>query len=110
VRRLELHAHLSPAVLQGVADHAAELVRDSFGCQFIAEVLLGASGEKTPALNAVAALAAGDPNSDSHVAATAAGGRMLKALVAGGHYNNKEKRVEREFSAIANHYISRNLT
>ncbi|KAA8894113.1 armadillo-type protein [Sphaerosporella brunnea] len=94
VRRSELRTHLSPAVLQAIADHAVELVQDSFGCQFIAEVLLGSSGDKSAALNAVAALATGDPNSESHVVATAAGGRMLKTLVAGGHYNSKEKRVE----------------
>jgi pumilio family protein 6 len=110
VRRSELRAHFSPALLQSITDHAADLVQDSFGCQFITEVLLGASGEKSAALNAVAALAAGNPNSESHLAATAPGGRMLKTLVAGGHYNSKEKRVEREFFASLNHDVSGKLT
>ncbi|KAF8534742.1 armadillo-type protein [Trichophaea hybrida] len=85
VRQTELRNHLSPIVLQGVVDYAADLVHDSFGCQFIIEVLLGAS---------VTDLATGNPNTESHVASTAAGGRMLKTLVAGGHYNNKERKVE----------------
>jgi pumilio family protein 6 len=96
--------------LQSITDHAAELVKDSFGCQFLTEVLLGTSGEKIVALNAVAALAAGNPNSESHVAATAPGGRMLKTLVAGGYYNSKEKRVERKFSAGLSHDVSGKLT
>lgn len=48
VRQSELRNHLSPIVLQGVADHSAELVRDSFGCQFATEVLLGSSGTYPP--------------------------------------------------------------
>ncbi|KAI5788184.1 armadillo-type protein [Pyronema domesticum] len=94
VRQAELRTHLSPIVLKGVADNAAELVKESFGCQFITEVLLGASGDKTAAVEAVAAIAAGNPEDKDHVAATAAGGRMLKTLVAGGHYNNKTKQVD----------------
>ena len=45
-------------------------------------------------MSAVASLAAGDPTEDGHIATTAAGGRMLKTLVAGGHYNSKLKKVE----------------
>jgi len=119
VRQTELRNHLSPIVIQGVADHAADLAQDSFGCQFITEVFMGATGksrhtqgnihltdwsitgDKSSAIDAVAELATGSPNSESHVAATAAGGRMLKTLVAGGHYNNKEKKVEREFSYLS---------
>jgi len=45
-------------------------------------------------MTAVASLAAGNPTEDGHIATTAAGGRMLKTLVAGGHYNNELKKVE----------------
>ena len=51
-------------------------------------------GDKSAAIEAVAELASGNPTDEGHVATTAAGGRMLKTLVAGGHYNNKEKKVE----------------
>lgn len=44
VKQNELRTHLSPSVLAGVAEHAAELAQDSFGCSFITEVLLGAAG------------------------------------------------------------------
>ena len=44
LRMSELRAHLSPALLGGIAENAEDLVHDSFGCQFIAEVLLGAVG------------------------------------------------------------------
>jgi len=57
-------------------------------------MLLFYTGDKSAAMNAVASLAAGDPTEDGHIATTAAGGRMLKTLVAGGHYNSKLKKVE----------------
>ena len=44
VKQRELKTHMSPSVLAGVAEHAVDLVQDSFGCSFITEVLLGATG------------------------------------------------------------------
>lgn len=43
-RQAELRAHFSSIVVNGVAENAGALGADSFGCQFVSEVLLGASG------------------------------------------------------------------
>ncbi|CUS08346.1 unnamed protein product [Tuber aestivum] len=97
-RLSELRAHFSQPFLQCIAKNAGDLIRDSFGCQFITEVLLGSTGDKSPALHALASTAAGDPKtadgSDGpHVVNTAAVGRMYKTLVTGGHYSSKENKA-----------------
>lgn len=83
-----------------VAARAAELARSSFGCQFIVDVLLADGGEgegadKTSALAALAALAAGDPNDAEHIAQSPAAGSMLKTLVAGGRFDPATKSLVR---------------
>ncbi len=109
-RRNELTKALSPPLLKAIAAGATNLVASSFGCQFITEVLFGAEGDKSAALAAVAAAAAGNPSlvrspahTDTvaaegalavpHVAATAYGGKMLKALIAGGRFDNKINKI-----------------
>ncbi|PWW76023.1 ARM repeat-containing protein [Tuber magnatum] len=97
-RQSELRAHFSQPFLQCIAKHAGELIRDSFGCQFITEVLLGSTGDKFPALQALASTASGNPKTadnsdDPHVVNAAAVGRMYKTLVTGGHYSSKENKV-----------------
>ncbi|KAI9797606.1 MAG: pumilio domain member 6 [Piccolia ochrophora] len=105
VRHAELAKTLAPPLLRAIASHAADLVLSSFGCQFIADVLLRApvssakeddddDDERTPALAAVAALAADDPSAPSHIAHNPAAGRMLKALALGGVYNPSTKKVD----------------
>ncbi|RPB14959.1 ARM repeat-containing protein [Morchella conica CCBAS932] len=93
-RQSELRNHFSPVLIEGITGNAEDLCANSFGCQFIIEVLLGATGDKASTLERVAEQAAGDPTSEGHIVGTAFGGRMLKTLVAGGHYNPKEKKVE----------------
>lgn len=46
-RQAELRTHFSSALIDGVAENAEALGADSFGCQFVSEVLLGASGNTT---------------------------------------------------------------
>jgi pumilio family protein 6 len=107
-RRNELAKALSPYLLKAIEAAAADLVATSFGCQFITEVLFGAEGDKTAALKAVAETAAGDPSYAQppisregtedprplpHLASTAWGGKMLKALIAGGRFDIKTKSV-----------------
>lgn len=111
VRRSELAKALSPYLLTAIATAASDLVTTSFGCQFITEVMFGADGDKSSALEAIAQTAAGDPSyveassgadpvvtSDvapavGHIANTSFGGRALKALVAGGHFDIKTKSI-----------------
>jgi pumilio family protein 6 len=92
-RRMELVTPLSPAYIDTVAENASTLVKDAFGCQLIAAVLLSAVGDKTAVVEAVANQTDGDPTTDDHPAKAAHAGRLLRALVAGGHYDAKQKKV-----------------
>ncbi|KAK8216374.1 pumilio domain-containing protein [Phyllosticta capitalensis] len=94
VRRKEIVRAYSPSLLSVVAADPSALAESSFGCQFITETLLGAEGDKTEAVNAVAALAAGDPNSEGHIAQTSHAGRMLKSLATGGHFDPQTKQLK----------------
>ena len=93
VRRKELVASLSPSLLSLIVSHTKDLVSISFGCQFITEVLLGATEGRKPALNAVAALTNSDKNAGDLLKQPAAG-RMLKTLVQGGRFNPETKAVD----------------
>ncbi|RKF53504.1 Pumilio homology domain family member 6 [Golovinomyces cichoracearum] len=106
-RRSELAKQLSPYLLKVIEMAASRLIMTSFGCQFVTEVLLGVQGDKNVALNAVAATAVGDPtlsphqalkektsdksidklSSTVHNAASSHGAKMLRSLLAGGHFN-----------------------
>jgi pumilio family protein 6 len=108
IRRSELAKALSPFLLKAIESAAGDLVASSFGSRFVTEVLFGAEGDKSASLKAVADTAAGDPKylqpaaaregtedsqPPSHIAATPWGGKMLKALIAGGRYDIKTKIV-----------------
>jgi pumilio family protein 6 len=107
IRRAELVKALSPYLLKAIAAASSDLIATSFGCQFVTEVLFGADGDKSAALKAVAEAAAGDPtyvqpsagegaeNAEppSHIGTTPYGGKMLKALIAGGRFDNNTKTV-----------------
>lgn len=93
IRRRELVKSLSPSLLSFIAANAESLVQTSFGCQFITEVLLSASGEREPALNAIAALVHGSPETRAFLDSPAAG-RMLKSLVLGGRFNPQTKAID----------------
>ncbi|KAK0633356.1 armadillo-type protein [Immersiella caudata] len=105
VRRKELVAAMSPQLLAAVASSPNDLAYTSFGCQFITDVLLSTVGDKTSALEAVASIAAGDPTPTEseevypppppHISLTSHGGKMLKALLAGGRFDRKEGAVKR---------------
>jgi pumilio homology domain family member 6 len=113
-RRQELAKALSPYLLTAITSAAPDFVTTSFGCQFVTEVLFGADGDKSSALKAIASTAAGDPTLSTseipspeakdkdkintplpqlHIAQTPHGGKMLKALISGGRYDPKAKRV-----------------
>ncbi|EME88880.1 uncharacterized protein MYCFIDRAFT_107613, partial [Pseudocercospora fijiensis CIRAD86] len=91
-RRQEIIKNFSEPLLEFVADRATNLVQSSFASQAVTEILLECSGShRDSAKQAVAALAAGDPAEETHIARDAASGRMLKALVAGGPFDPKTK-------------------
>ncbi|PQE11185.1 pumilio domain-containing protein [Rutstroemia sp. NJR-2017a BVV2] len=106
-RRQELAKALSPYLLKAIASAAKDLTSTSFGCQFITEVLFGAEGDKSAALEAIAEAVSGDPTyvqppveegttseePPSHIASTSFGGKMIKALIAGGRFDPVSKSV-----------------
>ncbi|KAF7117588.1 hypothetical protein CNMCM5793_006640 [Aspergillus hiratsukae] len=91
VRRQELVKAASPTLLSFIAARAESLLDTSFGCQFIAEVLFDADGDKTAALSAVATAA----KAKSDMQDSPFFGRLLKSLVQGGRFNTAEKVVEK---------------
>jgi pumilio family protein 6 len=93
VRRIELLRAISPPLLDLIATRAEDLIKSSFECQFVAEVLLGGVGEKTSALQAMAALAIADDEAVQTALKTAHAGRLLKTLVQGGRFDKKSKAV-----------------
>ncbi|MCJ1388583.1 pumilio domain member 6 [Xylographa bjoerkii] len=93
VRRKELAKALSPILLSYIANNAEALVQNSFGCQFVSEVLLSADGDKTEALQAIANLTEGNGAIPDYLQAPAAS-RMLKALALGGRFNPKTKAID----------------
>ncbi|KAE8152806.1 armadillo-type protein [Aspergillus avenaceus] len=99
VRRQELVKAASPDVLGLIAARADSLLETSFGCQFIAEVLFDADGDKSAALSAVAAAA----KSLSDTKDSPFVGRLLKSLVQGGRFNPAEKAVEKVQPALNFH-------
>lgn len=101
IRRSELAAALSPPLLSLISYNAEALVASSFGCQFITEVLLSASGDRGPASRAVAALARTNPQ----ILQTPASGRMLKSLVVGGHFNARTGSIDRAEPPLGFHDV-----
>ena len=95
VRRKEIIDSMAPTLLDFSAQRASNLVKSSFGCQFITEALFSASesDKKEAAKSAVAELASRDSTASGHIAQDAAAGRMLKSLVLGGQFDPKQKKV-----------------
>lgn len=93
VRRKELVAYLSAPLLALIENHAVKLVSDSFGCQFITEVLLSAQGNRTAAMTSLLRITDADREVRDHLQ-TPHAGRMLKTLVQGGHFNTATKSIE----------------
>ncbi|KAA8905778.1 hypothetical protein TRICI_005235 [Trichomonascus ciferrii] len=96
VRRLELNKGFSPMILQLITDQASELLKDNLGSQFIAEALLYAHDtDRTAAAEAVVLAFTGSPGEEDHLIHEPVNQRTLRTLIQEGHYNGKEKKVER---------------
>lgn len=103
LRHKELVAAMSPALLEAIATSARDLISTSFGCQFVTDVLLGAVGDKSQALHAVAEAAAGDPSASenveyssdyAHPSSTTWAERMFKVLIQGGRFDKETKKIK----------------
>ncbi|KAK3334724.1 armadillo-type protein [Neurospora tetraspora] len=105
VRRKELVTAMSPQLLAAIASSPADLVATSFGCQFVTDVLLSATGDKKAALEAIASTAGGDPNAEApedayqalppHISTTIHGGRMFKTLISGGRFDKATGSIQK---------------
>ncbi|KAH7326641.1 armadillo-type protein [Stachybotrys elegans] len=101
-RRQELIAAVSPHLLSAIAAAPTELSATTFGCQFIGDVLLSGTGDKSKALEALAESAGGETGSATeetevgaqvHISQTAHGARMLKSLIQGGKFDKASGKV-----------------
>lgn len=84
VRRNELRAAVSPALLDLVRARASALLRDPYGCHVVVETLLHANdGDVAAAMQSVAQLAAGEvPDAEDNLLQHPIAHRMLKCMVA----------------------------
>ncbi|XP_074850939.1 pumilio homolog 3 [Carettochelys insculpta] len=86
VRRCELLAAISPALLGYLQEHAQEMVMDKMTCVLVADILGCALGDIQPAMNAIASLAAEElvpcgKDGQLHIAEHPAGHLVLKWLI-----------------------------
>jgi pumilio family protein 6 len=96
VRRLELNKGFSPLILQLIVDQSSDLLRDNLGSQFIAEALLYAHDtDRSAAAEAVVMAFTGSPENEDHLIHEPVSQRTLRTLIQEGHYNGREKKVER---------------
>jgi pumilio family protein 6 len=103
-RRKELVGYASAGLLEAVASHAEELVRDAGAGLLVQEVILHAQGDKSAAVEALVQpltspypdpapdVQAVDPTS-SHVLDLAHSSRTYKTMLSGGHFDNKTSSV-----------------
>lgn len=92
-RRIELLKQISQPLLDLIAARASILIETSFGCQFLTEALLGAIGNKQPALEALAQVASSTSPETQLLLSTSHTGRMFKTLVQGGRFDQSTKSI-----------------
>ncbi|KAM0250185.1 hypothetical protein ACHAQJ_008728 [Trichoderma viride] len=102
-RRKELAVLISPSLITAIAASPSDLTASTFGCQFVADVLLSGIGDKQKALEALAQSVSGSPKQEPaedeivtrpHIANTPFGGRMLKSLIQGGRFDKAAGKVK----------------
>jgi pumilio homology domain family member 6 len=98
VRRKELAKAIASQLLAVISTHALDLLRQSFGCQFITETILGSTDGivddevRLSALDAIINVV--QDNDVQDVISSPPVGRLLKTLVLSGWFNPKLKIVE----------------
>ncbi|EJS42189.1 puf6p [Saccharomyces arboricola H-6] len=103
-RRHELLSKFAPMFLSTISKYYSVILTENLGCQFIAEVLINDElyaqlGEKDQekyqkVLDNILTTFKGDITEDEHPIHRAFSTRLLKALIQGGKWNNKERKVE----------------
>lgn len=104
VRRLELNKGFSPLILQTITSRTTELLKDNLGSQFIGEALLYCHDvDRSDACEAVAVAFSGSPEElKGHLIKEPVNQRTLRILIQEGHFNPKEKKVERSTEPALN--------
>lgn len=98
IRRQELAKSIAPQLLAAIPTQIINLIPESFGCQFITEILLSSTSDvvnaslRTPSLDALLNTIK-DPSMADKLS-TPQVGRMLKSLVLSGHFNSITKSIE----------------
>ncbi|CAI4057854.1 hypothetical protein SUVZ_02G6000 [Saccharomyces uvarum] len=103
-RRHELLSKFAPMFLSTISKNYAEILTENLGCQFVAEVLINDElyaqlNEKDQqkyqnVLDNMLTTFKGDITEETHPIHRAFSTRLLKALIQGGKWNNKERKVE----------------
>ncbi|CAI1862649.1 hypothetical protein SEUBUCD650_0B05930 [Saccharomyces eubayanus] len=103
-RRHELLSKFAPMFLSTISKNYAEILTENLGCQFVAEVLINDElyaqlNEKDQqkyqtVLDNILTTFKGDITEETHPIHRAFSTRLLKALIQGGKWNNKERKVE----------------
>ncbi|GAV52289.1 hypothetical protein ZYGR_0AG02800 [Zygosaccharomyces rouxii] len=103
-RRHELLSKFAPEFLQTVLENYSDILSENLGCQFVSELLVNDEvyellKEKDQQLfqevvDSIAITFKGDITEQDHPIHQPFSVRLLKALIQGGKWNNKEKRFE----------------
>lgn len=103
-RRHELLNKFAPMFLKCINKHCSEILSENLGCQFISEVLVNDElyeqlGENdveqyTQVIDTIITIFKGDISEEDHPIQRPFSTRLLKALIQGGKWNNKEKKIE----------------
>ena len=103
-RRLELLEKFAPLFLQTVLHHHSEILSENLGSQFIAELLVNdelydqlKEKDRTvfeEVVDRIAVTFKGDITEADHPIHKSFSTRLLKSLIQGGKWNNKEKKFE----------------
>lgn len=101
------HEHLkrfAPMILKCLSKNCSELLSENLGCQFISETLVNDElfeqldekdhGSFSQLIDNVIKSFQGDISEEEHPIQSPFSTRLLKSLIQGGKWNNKEKKVE----------------
>lgn len=104
VRRQQLLKNFAPLILGVINKDYAELMEENFGCQFISEMLTNddfyeqldenAQAKFQELIDSIMVIFKGDISEEEHPIHRPFSVRLLKSMIQGGKWNNKDKQLE----------------
>ncbi|CCK72584.1 Puf6p KNAG_0K02210 [Huiozyma naganishii CBS 8797] len=104
VRRHELLKRCGPLFISSVNKNHKDILEENFGCQFVSELLTSdelfdllddkAKAQFQDLMDSIAVTFKGDVTDEDHPIHRPFSTRLLKAMIQGGKWNNKEKKLE----------------